>query len=72
MRFVLIYFDLQTRCEVVNRVLERLQPGGHILVGHLETLVGVTGQLEYISPSVYLNSATDPACQGRRSDRVHG
>ena len=54
LRNVMIYFDLQTKQQVVARLLEKLQPGGLFIVGHAETLFGVTDRLEMIAPTVYL------------------
>jgi chemotaxis protein methyltransferase CheR len=53
LRNVLIYFDQEMKREVVSRLVEHLVPGGHLLVGHTETLNGVDGTLRAISPSIY-------------------
>ncbi len=53
LRNVLIYFDLTVKTQVVKRMLPVLKPGGHFIVGHSESLNGVTGELESIVPSVY-------------------
>jgi chemotaxis protein methyltransferase CheR len=52
-RNVLIYFSAQGRAAVVNRLLERLAPGGHLLLGHAETLNGLTDRLRSVGPAVY-------------------
>ena len=49
----MIYFDLPTKREVVARVLGHLRPGGHLIVGHSESLNGVTTALTTVVPSVY-------------------
>ena len=53
LRNVMIYFDLPTKREVVARVLGHLRPGGHLIVGHSESLNGVTTALTTVVPSVY-------------------
>jgi len=53
LRNVLIYFDLPTKQEVVARVLRQLRPGGYLLVGHSESLNGVTDEASMVTPSVY-------------------
>lgn len=53
LRNVLIYFNAQTKGEVAARVAKTLKPGGHLLIGHSETLSGVTAALEERAPTVY-------------------
>jgi chemotaxis protein methyltransferase CheR len=52
-RNVMIYFDMPTKRDVVARVLRHLRPSGYLIVGHSETLNGVTDVLEPVVPSVY-------------------
>ena len=53
LRNVLIYFQPETKREVINRLLEKLRPGGHFIVGHSESLNGIAPGLQTISASVY-------------------
>ncbi len=53
LRNVLIYFDVETKREVVNRVAAALEPGGLLFVSHVESLHGVVDHLEMIKPSVF-------------------
>ena len=53
LRNVLIYFDLDTKAQVVANVLRRLPAGGYLMVGHSESLNGISSQLTLIKPSVY-------------------
>ncbi len=53
LRNVMIYFDNNTKREVVHRMLPLLKPGGHLLIGHSESLNGVTDAYRMIVPSVY-------------------
>lgn len=53
LRNVMIYFDMETKRKVVQRMLPLLRPGGHFLVGHSESLNGVVDTLQAIAPSIY-------------------
>lgn len=53
LRNVMIYFDMDTKRQVVQRMLPLLRPGGHFLVGHSESLNGVVDTLQSISPAIY-------------------
>jgi len=37
-RNVMIYFDQQTKMELVNRFYEYTEPGGYLFIGHSESL----------------------------------
>lgn len=45
-RNVLIYFDAESRKRVIETFYERLQPGGHLLLGHSESLLHVSTAFE--------------------------
>ncbi len=53
LRNVMIYFDQDTKRQVVSRLLSLLRPGGHILVGHSETLNGISEDVRLVQPAVY-------------------
>ena len=53
LRNVMIYFDVQTKKQVVERLLGQLRPGGYLLIGHSESLNGIRDDLKQIMPSVY-------------------
>ncbi|MFT3736786.1 MAG: protein-glutamate O-methyltransferase CheR [Rhodocyclaceae bacterium] len=53
LRNVMIYFNEQTKREVVTRVLAQLKPGGFFFIGHSESLQNVASGLETIAPSVF-------------------
>jgi chemotaxis protein methyltransferase CheR len=55
-RNVLIYFDRPTKERVVDRLIERLAPGGHLFLGHAESLGGVTTRVRPVMPTVYVPS----------------
>ena len=52
-RNVLIYFDAASRERVVERLLRHLAPGGHLFLGHSESLLGRTDRVRSALPSVY-------------------
>ncbi|HEY4340377.1 MAG TPA: protein-glutamate O-methyltransferase CheR [Steroidobacteraceae bacterium] len=53
LRNVLLYFNLQTKRQVVERVLSMLKPGGWLFVSHTETLYEITDAVEAVKPSIY-------------------
>ena len=53
LRNVLIYFDQDTKKQVVERLATALRPGGYFFVSHSESLHRVTDQLQQIKPSIY-------------------
>ena len=55
-RNVMIYFDKPTQQNLVNRFAQLLRPGGHLFVGHAESLTGSAGTLSYVQPAVYVKA----------------
>jgi chemotaxis protein methyltransferase CheR len=53
LRNVMIYFNLETKRQVVARLLAQLRPGGHFLIGHSETLNDINDTLSVVAPSIY-------------------
>lgn len=53
-RNVLIYFDAPTKECLVQRFAELLPPGGHLLVGHSESLSKVSAGVKLIGNTVYV------------------
>jgi chemotaxis protein methyltransferase CheR len=53
LRNVMIYFDAETKRQVVGRLVEQLVPGGHFIVGHSESLNGLTERLKPVKPTIY-------------------
>lgn len=47
-RNVLIYFDLRSRRRVIDILLERLLPGGYLLLGHSESLLNLSTAFELV------------------------
>jgi chemotaxis protein methyltransferase CheR len=53
LRNVMIYFDVPTKQQVTQRVLGCLRAGGHLVIGHSESLTNVNNTLKAVAPSVY-------------------
>lgn len=53
LRNVMIYFNGETKRQIVARVLSPLRQGGLLIIGHSETLNEVTDAVEGLGPSVY-------------------
>lgn len=52
-RNVLIYFDRPTQEVFLNRLCSHLAPGGHLFVGHSETLSGLDVPVTQVHPTIY-------------------
>ncbi len=52
-RNVMIYFDRPTQEQLIARLKEQLVPGGHLFVGHSESLVGIEHGMKCVRPSIY-------------------
>lgn len=53
-RNVMIYFDKATQQRLVERYWGLLRPGGHLFVGHSESLTGLAHRFRYVQPAVYV------------------
>ena len=53
---MLIYFNAETKRQVVARLVAALRPGGWLLVGHSETLFDLNEGLTMVSPAIYRRS----------------
>jgi chemotaxis protein methyltransferase CheR len=53
LRNVMIYFNGDTKRQVVARVLSLLKPGGIFCIGHSESLHDITQAVVQVSPAVY-------------------
>ena len=53
LRNVLIYFDIDTKQNVVKYVLQHLTPGGYFFIGHSETLFNISDEVVQVMPTVY-------------------
>lgn len=52
-RNVMIYFDAASRAEAVRQLKARLAPGGHLLIGASESLLGMEQGLKAVQPGIY-------------------
>jgi chemotaxis protein methyltransferase CheR len=52
-RNVLIYFDHATQVKVIDNLVKQLTPGGHLFLGHSETLMGKNFPVTQIKPTIY-------------------
>ncbi|MCX7092873.1 MAG: methyltransferase domain-containing protein [Methylobacter sp.] len=53
LRNVLIYFDTETKQDIVQRVISVLKPGGYFFISHSETLHSIKTELSMVTPSIY-------------------
>ena len=53
LRNVMIYFNADTKQEVVQRLTATLKPGGYLFIGHSESLNGISDNLKTIAPAIY-------------------
>lgn len=53
LRNVMIYFDNETKRKVVARIVEKLLPGGYLIVGHSESLNGINDSVKLVRPTIY-------------------
>jgi chemotaxis protein methyltransferase CheR len=53
-RNTLIYFDDNSKKTVVNKLIEKVKPGGYLFVGLSETISQFSTLIRQVSPSVYI------------------
>ena len=53
-RNVMIYFDKVVQEQLVDRYWKLLKPGGHLFIGHSESLTGSLHKFRYVQPAIYL------------------
>ena len=53
LRNVMIYFNGETKRQVVARILATLKRGGHFCIGHSETLNDISDAVVQVAPSIY-------------------
>jgi len=52
-RNVMIYFDNETKTNLINKMYEFIEPGGYLFIGHSESISRETTRFKYVMPSVY-------------------
>ena len=55
-RNVMIYFDPPSRASAVQRLIRQLSPGGYLVVGNSESLLGINHGLQQIQQGIYQRS----------------
>jgi chemotaxis protein methyltransferase CheR len=53
LRNVMIYFGNETKADLIAKMETMLHPGGRLIIGHAETLHGISTNLKMTSPSIY-------------------
>lgn len=53
LRNVIIYFDVPTKVELINRLHRYLKPGGYLFLGHSESLSGISDKFQTMGKTVY-------------------
>ena len=68
-RNIMIYFDKPTQQALVSRLVDHLEPGGYLLIGHSENLNGIDHGLTYIQPATYRKCGALAEPSRKRSPR---
>ncbi len=53
LRNVMIYFNNETKRQVVARVISTIKPGGYFCIGHSESLNDINQSVQMVAPSIY-------------------
>lgn len=56
-RNVMIYFDAPTKTTLVDRLTEKIKPGGWLYIGHSESLIGSHPGLRLVGRTIYRREA---------------
>lgn len=59
LRNTLIYFEHTVQQLVLTKVLNNLQPGGYLFIGHSESLINMNLPIRPVAPSVYVKTKTE-------------
>ncbi len=54
LRNVLIYFDDQTKEDIIRRLVKSLRQGGYLFIGHSESLKGMDLGIKLVAPTTYV------------------
>jgi len=52
-RNVMIYFDMETKTELLNKLYQSLESGGYLFIGHSESINRESTPFKYVMPAVY-------------------
>jgi len=53
LRNVLIYFNHETKRQIIDRVTRQLKSGGYLFISHTESLHGIESDLKMVKPAVF-------------------
>ena len=53
LRNVLIYFDKADQEKVILRLVSHLRPGGYLILGHSESMIGTSVTMRQVAPAVF-------------------
>lgn len=53
LRNVLIYFEKNDQQAVIERLMSHLRPGGYLVLGHSESMIGTSAGFHQIAPAVF-------------------
>ena len=53
LRNVLIYFEKDTKNDLLQRIYDKMEPGGYLFVGTTESVDRKVVPFNYVCPSVY-------------------
>ena len=53
LRNVMIYFDKETKRQLIKKVYDAMEPGGYLFVGRTETIDRENIPFELIQPSIF-------------------
>lgn len=53
LRNVLIYFEKSDQEKVIQRLISHLRPGGYLLLGHSESMIGTAVTMRPVAPAVF-------------------
>lgn len=57
LRNVMIYFDMETKAKLIERLTPFIKPGGYLFIGHCDSLQGISGILQPVQTAVYRKPA---------------
>lgn len=53
LRNVMIYFDTDTKIELIDKIYDSMEPGGYLFIGGTESIEKEMTQFHYVKPSVF-------------------
>jgi chemotaxis protein methyltransferase CheR len=53
LRNVLIYFEKEDQEKVIRRLVDHLRPGGYLILGHSESMIGTAVTMRQVAPAVF-------------------